>query len=69
MIVIITSEFDPHADSVIYALQELGFTDYIRIDLETAHKHFNFTIKINVDCFDWSIKSKHNPSHMLMQKN
>jgi glutathione synthase/RimK-type ligase-like ATP-grasp enzyme len=61
MILIITSEFDPHADSVIYALKELGENEFIRIDLETAHFNFDFGINIeNGKPVYWYIHSKSN---------
>lgn len=70
MILIITSEFDPHADSVIYALQELGEYEYIRLDLETAFTHFNIGINIsNGRALNWYIQSKSNNSLSINSDN
>ncbi len=61
MILIIASEFDPHVDSVIYALKELGENNYIRLDFETAFEKFLFGIEItDGEVPYWFIKSKIN---------
>jgi len=70
MILIITSEFDPHADSVIYALQELGENEFIRIDLETAFTHFDFGINFNYGKTPyWFIQSKLNSKLCVNSEN
>jgi len=61
MIIIISNEFDPHADSVIHAFKELGYSGYIRIDLETAFENFHFVIEsVKTKKIAWSICSKFN---------
>lgn len=39
------SEYDSHADVVIFALRELGFFDVLRIDFEAAHGVLDITIR------------------------
>ena len=58
MIVIIANEFDIHVDSVIFALQELNYKNYLRIDLETVFDRFDFGIEITNDSYNWFLQSK-----------
>jgi hypothetical protein len=70
MILLISSEFDPHTDSVIYALRELGEYDFLRLDLETAQDNFDFHISIaNQSMPTWSISSKADPILTVNSRN
>ena len=70
MILIIATEFDPHTDSVIYALRELGETALIRLDLETAFTNFDFGINMsNKKDSHWYIQSKVNTELRVDSEN
>lgn len=60
MILIVTSEFDVHADAVVSAFARMGFKDYLRVDLEQAVNNFEVELTLGPEVSQWRIASPRN---------
>jgi hypothetical protein len=69
MLLIISSQIDPHVDSVITEFNKIGFKNFLRLDLGTSFHDFSISFKSQRDLsIDWQIKNNYN-GHSLTQSN
>jgi len=61
MILIVASEIDPHVDSVVSVFHNIGYKDFLRIDLGTSFTEFSVSF-FNAEFLraEWLIKSNNN---------
>ncbi len=61
MLLIVSSQIDPHVDSVISEFNKIGFKNFLRIDLGTSFHDFSILFQSQPDSsIDWQIRNNYN---------
>ena len=56
MLLLVATEFDPHADIVVAALHQKGFEEIFRLDLDTAFDKQGFTLSATERELGWTVE-------------